>query len=101
MRVVCEGRVRSRRNALVHVRKSTTVSIFLAQARVPGGDRGARPISLLAMKLEGDLAPHRQLIIPEQEERRVRVWTLEAPGHASFVSGRDFFLMTSFLVADF
>ena len=51
MRVVCEGRVRSRRNALVHVRKSTTVSIFLAQARVPGGDRGARPISLLAMKV--------------------------------------------------
>ena len=51
MRVVCEGRVRLRRNALEHLTESTSVSIFLAHARVPGGDRGARPISLLAMKV--------------------------------------------------
>ena len=51
MRVVCEGRVRTRRNALVHLTTLTSVSIFLAHARVPGGDRGARSISLFAMKL--------------------------------------------------
>ena len=51
MRVVCEGCVRLRWDALVRLTTSTRVAIFLAQARVPGGDRGGRSISLLAMKV--------------------------------------------------
>ena len=59
VRVVGEGRVRPRRNALVHLTKSTKVSTFLAQARVPGEDRGATSIISLTMKL---IVPHtRQL----------------------------------------
>ena len=72
MRVVCEGRVRTRRNALVRLTTSTRVSIFLAQARVPGGDRGARPISLLTMKCIVIHTCQLPFLSQNAEERRVR-----------------------------